>query len=148
MLLLCFLTLWCRGPARGVVSAATYRSGTGTALITQHIWVLGCTVHPVFPGHRFRVYPVYRRVYPGFRWTWVPDFHGSRSSKGGGWGCAATRSLGFLKALGRLGAPMVKGGSLRKAMYLVASCFLLIQGGFCRQKHSHRNTDSKIGPRG
>ncbi len=23
-----------------------------------------------------------------------------------------------------------------------------IQGGFCRQKHSHRNTDSKIGPGG
>ncbi len=25
---------------------------------------------------------------------------------------------------------------------------MAIQGGFCRQKHSHRNTYSKIGPRG
>ena len=39
-----------------------------------------------------------------------------------------------------------KGRLIRGRGYLLI--FPKIQGGFCRQKHSHRNTDPKIGPQG
>jgi hypothetical protein len=36
-------------------------------------------------------------------------------------------------------------GVRARPTYTIFSC---IQGGFCRQRHGHRNTDSKIGPNG
>ncbi len=82
-----------------------------------------------------------------------------KGAEGGGLAVQAAAGLATpprtpIFVMGRVVSPVPLGSSLARpgGMWMVANLLgkpvLGLQGGFCQQKHHHRNTDSKIGPGG